>query len=89
MPFFSKKRRRRPELATQVVEIVSRLRAEHGLTDPVDLDAPLGPEGLGFDSMGRMDLLAAVENECGVRVPHAFWGSRPLRSLNHLLDVCR
>ena len=89
MPFFSKKRRRRPELAAEVAELAARVRTELGLTGPVDLDVPLGPEGLGFDSMGRLEFLAVVERECGVRVPEPFWGSRPLRSLNHLIDECR
>lgn len=83
------KRRRRPGLAAEILAVATRFRTDMGLTGPVDLDMPLGPEGLGFDSMGQMDFLSAVERECGVRIPQAYWGSRPLRNLNHLVDVCR
>ena len=63
--------------------------AGRGLQSEISLDAPLGPDGLGFDSVARLDLLASVEKQCGVRIPEPFWGSRPLLSLNHLLDIAR
>ena len=40
-------------------------------------------------ALARLDLLASIEKQCGVRIPEAFWGSRSLRSLNHLLDVAK
>ncbi|MDP6932400.1 MAG: phosphopantetheine-binding protein [Myxococcota bacterium] len=88
MALFSKKRSR-STLATQVCAITQELLASRGVVREVSLDDPLGAEGLGLDSVGQLDLLATVEKKCQVRIPEAYWGSRPLRDLNHLLDVAK
>ena len=84
-----RKKQRREALAAQVLAIAQEMLAGRGLQSEISLDAPLGPDGLGFDSVARLDLLASVEKQCGVRIPEPFWGSRPLLSLNHLLDIAR
>lgn len=89
MPIFGRKKQRREARAAQVIAIAQEMLSQRGLEAAVSLDAPLGTEGLGFDSVARLDLLAAVEKQCGVRIPEAFWGTRPLQSLNHLLDVAK
>ena len=89
MPIFGRKKQRREALAAQVIAIVQEMLTGRGLEPTVSLDVPLGAEGLGFDSVARLDLLAAIEKHCGVRIPEPFWGSRPIRDLNHLLDVAK
>lgn len=75
------------ELTEKVVAIVRRLMAEQNLPGEPALDRPLGETGLGLDSMARLDLLAAVEKECGVTVPEAYWGTKRFKDLNHLVKV--
>ena len=89
MPLFSKTKRSRNTLGAEVRAIAEEVLAARGVERVVSLDEPLGPEGLGLDSVGRLDLLAEVEKRCQVRIPEAYWGSRPLRNLNHLLDVAK
>lgn len=89
MPLFSKTTRPRGALAAEVCAVAQDVLAAHGIDRTVALDAPLGPDGLGLDSVGRLDLLAKVEKRCQLRIPEAYWGSRPLRDLNHLLDVAK
>ena len=75
--------------ADRVLRDRARFLAERGVDRSVSADEPLGAEGLGLDSVGRLDLLSRIEKECGVRVPERYWGSKPLRSLAHLADVAK
>ncbi|MCW5715920.1 MAG: hypothetical protein KIT43_15520 [Bauldia sp.] len=75
------------ELLRQVTAIAARLREQLGLTGAVRTDVPLDEEGLGLDSMGRLDLFTAVEQECGVTIPEKYWGPRRLRNLGELARV--
>lgn len=75
------------ELLGQVTAIAARLREQLGLPGAVRTDVPLDEEGLGLDSMGRLDLYTAVEQECGVTIPEKYWGPRRLRSLDELARV--
>ena len=34
-------------------------------------------------------VLAKIEKACQLRIPEEYWGSKPLRDLNHLLDVAK
>ncbi len=88
MAFFSKKRSR-STLAGEVCAIAREMLEARGIERVVSLDDPLGAEGLGLDSVGQLDLLGEIEKRCKVRIPEAYWGSQPLRNLNHLLDVAR
>jgi len=72
-----------------VLAVAQAFLAERGIEHEVTLDAPLGPKGLGLDSVGRLDLLSRIEEQCEVQIPERYWGSKPLRSLNHLIDVAR
>ena len=83
----SGQKKRQREAAVR--EVARAFLAERGVEREISLDEPLGSEGLGLDSVGRLDLLSRIEAECGVRVPERYWGSKPLRSLSHLVDVVR
>ncbi len=74
-------------IGEKVVAIAERLMSEHRLTGEAGLDAPIGEEGLGFDSMGRLELYAAVERECGVKIPEKYWGGKRVRDLRELIRV--
>ena len=84
--------RRKPDreaLSAQVRELAAALLERRGLVREISFDDPLGAEGLGLDSVSQLELLADVEKHCGVIIPEPYWGSRPLRSLKHLVDVAR
>jgi acyl carrier protein len=89
MALFGRRRRRDPKLVAQIVAIAEAMLAEQGVQRPVSLNEPLGAEGLGLDSVARLDLLGKIEKQCGVKVPEKYWGTKPLDSLRHLLDVIR
>ncbi len=74
----------------QVVLTVARqLMAERGLNGEPQLTSSLGEDGLGFDSMGRLDLLGAVEREGGVTIPEKYWSGRRLVTLADIVKVSR
>ncbi len=84
---FGRRKKRREELEPQLMEIVRLHLQRRGIERSVGLDEALSEEGLGFDSVARLELLTAVEERCGVRIPEAYWGTRPVESLRHLLDI--
>ena len=86
MALWGQKKRQREE---RILAVARAFLAERGVDRTVSADEPLGADGLGLDSVGRLDLLSRIEKECGVRVPEPYWGSRPLRSLAHLADVAK
>ena len=46
-------------------------------------------ESLGLDSVARLELLSVVEQRCQVTIPERYWGTQPLRDVNHLIDVVK
>ena len=88
MGLFTKKRSR-STLAAEVSAVAQEVLTDRGLQRAVSLDVPLGANGLGLDSVGQLDLIAKIEKACQLRIPEEYWGSKPLRDLNHLLDVAK
>ena len=82
-------RRPAPELVASVTAIAEAMLADRGVTRSISLDEPLGAEGLGFDSVARLDLLARIEKQCGVTIPEKYWGSKSPRNLRHLIEVAK
>jgi GNAT superfamily N-acetyltransferase/acyl carrier protein len=61
-----------PALADRIVAVL-RQSALHGSSRPVSLDQPLGPDGVGLDSLGLLEFTAALEETFGVRLPDEVW----------------
>lgn len=74
-------------IAGKIRDIAARLMKERGLAGEPDLNAPLAEDGLGFDSMSRLDLLSAVEKETGVSIPEQYWGTRPFKDLAGIVKL--
>ena len=74
-------------VSQKVLDVTAQMMRDRRLTAKVALDAPLGEEGLGFDSIGRLDLMGAIETECGLQIPEKYWGGRSLRNLSELIRV--
>lgn len=77
------------DLRSKALAIAGRLMREQGIVGEPRSDVPLGEDGLGFDSMARLDLLAAIESECAVSIPEKYWGTAPLRGIDELVRVAR
>jgi acyl carrier protein len=75
------------ELTAQVLDIARRLLREQGIQREPRLDISLAEDGLGFDSMRRLELLAAVEKECGVSIPEKYWSGSRVKNLNDLIRI--
>lgn len=73
--------------ADEVRAIAERIMREQSLSSEVRLDVPLDEEGLGLDSMARLDLFAAIEKECAVSIPEKYWGGRKVKDLNDLMRI--
>ena len=54
------------ELSRIVLEVVRSQAEAHG--GEVDLDTPLGSDGLGIDSIGCLDLVLELERRIGIRL---------------------
>ncbi len=74
-------------LRRHVLEVAGRLMREHRIAGEPRLDVPLGEDGLGLDSVGCLDLMGAIETECGVLLPEKYWTRKQLRDLNELIKV--
>lgn len=75
------------DLRLHVLKVASRLMREHQVEGEPQLDISLGEDGLGLDSLGRLDLMGALETECGLVVPKKFWSRVQLKDLNELIRV--
>ena len=84
-----RRRKKREALAERIIAVTGTVMAERGIERPVALDVSLAEDGLGLDSLARLELLHAVEEQLGVRVPDVYWGTKPLRDLNHLVRIIR
>lgn len=51
----------------------------------VAFDLPLGP-GVGLDSLGLMEFLAALEDRFGIEFPDSLWTNRRQFTLGRLVD---
>lgn len=70
-------------------EIVRIVREELllGSERPIQLDAALGDLGVGLDSLGLVNLLAAVEDLFGLDLPDDIWTARGPLSVDDLVDI--
>ncbi len=82
-----KKRVSREALAEQVLNIAQGVMQERGIVADPSLEAPLNEEGLGLDSMGRLELLRAVERGFQVDIPEKYWGVAVLQDLQSLVII--
>ena len=72
-----------------VLTVAKQLMAERGLTGEPQLTSPLGEDGLGFDSLGRLDLMGAIERQGGVTIPEKYWSGRRLETLADIVKVSK
>lgn len=74
-------------LRDRILAIAARVMREQGIESEPRLDIALGEDGLGLDSMRRLELLRAVEQEFGVTLPEAYWGPTAFRDLDDVAKV--
>lgn len=69
------------EMELRVLAIAERIMRERGIDRTPDLESPLTEDGLGLDSMARLDLLQEVEEVTGVNIPERYWDGHGLKNL--------
>ncbi len=74
------------EISEDILKIAKRVLQERGITGNLDLMNPLNEEGLGLDSIGRLNLLAEIEKETRVELPEECWGSRTFDNLFSIIQ---
>jgi acyl carrier protein len=84
---FRKKGKASQDLVNKVLDTAARVMRGEGIHHEPDLDASLGEDGLGLDSMGRLELFHAIEAELCVRIPEEYWGTKRFKNLRHLIRV--
>jgi acyl carrier protein len=75
------------DLAERILDIARRITRQRGIQREPRADMALGEEGLGLDSMGQLELFAAVESECGLTIPERYWGGRRVKNLRDLIRI--
>ncbi len=70
-----------------VLDVAARVMRDQGIHHAPDLDIPLDEDGLGLDSMGRLELLHAIERELSVSIPEEYWGTKRFENLRHIARV--
>lgn len=72
-------------LDTQLINIVRHMVCNQDQKN-IDLDTPLGAEGLGLDSIGRLNLLSEIENTLCMEFPEEYWGGRMFLNLRGIYN---
>lgn len=74
-------------LRNRVLAIAQRVMREQDIDTAPRADVSLDESGLGLNSMGRLELLRAIEQELAITVPEAYWGSKKFRDLDDVVRV--
>ena len=75
----------RDEVERELIRIV-RDDLFGGSDRPIPLDEPLGPSGVGLDSLGVLQFVTAVEARFGIDLPDDFLAARAALSFGELVD---
>jgi len=75
----------RDQIEERLVKVL-RASALSGSTREIEMDAPLGEEGVGLDSLALVQFLVALETEYKVRLPVDFWARADQMSLSQCGD---
>ncbi len=74
-------------LEQEILDIASRVMRDRGIEKAPTLDLPLTEDGLGLDSMARMELLQTIEEATGVNIPERYWDGHGLKNLRDTARV--
>ncbi len=73
------------EISSEVVRIL-RHSALAGSQREIQLDEPLGEQGLGLDSLPLLEFVLALEKSFGIDLPDAIWARRQQLTLRHFVN---
>lgn len=71
----------------RALTVTRRVMLEQGLQGKPSLDDSLDEDGLGLSSMGRLELLTAMEEEFKTSIPEAYWGTKRIANLRELAAI--
>ena len=75
------------KLSTEVKDlIIEAVNLQHMTADSIQNEASLYQDGLGLDSVDILEIIVAIENKYGIKVPNADSGREAFKSINTIVD---
>lgn len=66
--------------------IIDAVNLQHLTPESIENDASLYQGGLGLDSVDILEIIVAIENQYGVKVPNAESGKEAFQSIATIVD---
>lgn len=75
------------ELSTEIKGlIIEAVNLQHMTPESIKNTASLYQDGLGLDSVDILEIIVAIENKYGVKVPNAESGKKAFQSIDTIVD---
>ena len=66
--------------------IIEAVNLQHLTPDTIENNASLYQEGLGLDSVDILEIIVAVENQYGIKVPNAESGKQAFQTIDTIVE---
>lgn len=66
--------------------IIEAVNLQHMTPESIENNASLYQDGLGLDSVDILEIIVAIENQYGVKVPNAESGKKAFQSVETIVD---
>ena len=66
--------------------IIDAVNLQHLKPESIENDASLYQDGLGLDSVDILEIIVAIENEYGIKVPNAESGKKAFQTISTIVD---
>lgn len=83
MEFVMNREKLSEEVKSLIIEAVN---LQHLTVDSIKDDASLYQDGLGLDSVDILEIIVAIENQYGVKVPNAEKGKEAFQSISTIVE---
>ena len=75
------------QLSTEIKDlIIEAVNLQHMTPESIKNTASLYQDGLGLDSVDILEIIVAIENKYGVKVPNAESGKKAFQSIDTIVD---
>ena len=75
------------KLSTEVKDlIIDAVNLQHMTAESIKNEASLYQGGLGLDSVDILEIIVAIENKYGIKVPNAESGKQAFQSIDTIVD---
>lgn len=66
--------------------IIEAVNLQHMTPESIENNASLYQDGLGLDSVDILEIIVAIENQFGIKVPNAESGKKAFQSVETIVD---